>query len=77
MKRSNMDDFLIIATDGLFDTVGNELACELVNKYLNGRIDRHNSEKPCAASEAAAALAELAIAKGSKDNISVIVVQLN
>ncbi|CAN1264123.1 Probable protein phosphatase 2C 8 [Linum perenne] len=60
-KRSKEDDqFLILASDGLWDVITNEVACQ------GGR-----------AAEAAAVLAELAIAQGSSDNISVIVVELN
>ncbi|KAL2236703.1 probable protein phosphatase 2C 8 isoform X2 [Sesamum indicum] len=75
VRRSESDEFLIIATDGLFDVVSNETACEVVKKCLSGQIRRGSSEET-SASEAAATLAELAIAKGSRDNISVIVVQL-
>lgn len=75
IRRSESDEFLIIATDGLFDVVCNEVACEVVKKCLSSQ-NRHVS-KDSAASDAAAFLAELAIAKGSRDNISVIVVQLN
>ncbi|KAK4435466.1 putative protein phosphatase 2C 8 [Sesamum alatum] len=75
VRRSESDDFLIIATDGLFDVVSNETACEVVKKCLSGQIRRGASEET-SASKAAATLAELAIAKGSRDNISVIVVQL-
>ncbi|XP_051151227.1 protein phosphatase 2C 51-like isoform X2 [Andrographis paniculata] len=74
VTRSEMDEFLIIATDGLFDVVGNELACELAKKYLMDR--QEGGSEAAGPAEAAAALAELAIAKGSRDNISVIVVQL-
>ncbi|KAK6137282.1 hypothetical protein DH2020_028974 [Rehmannia glutinosa] len=73
VRRSESDDFLIIATDGLFDVVSNEIACEVVSKCLIGRCRRPGSDKT-GASEAAAVLAELAVAKGSRDNISVIVV---
>ncbi|KAL0331099.1 UNVERIFIED_CONTAM: protein phosphatase 2C 51 [Sesamum angustifolium] len=75
VRRSESDEFLIIATDGLFDVVSNETACEVVKKCLSGQIRRVASEET-SASEAAATLAELAIAKGSRDNISVIIVQL-
>ncbi|KAI3468615.1 hypothetical protein Pfo_025278 [Paulownia fortunei] len=75
IRRSESDDFLIIATDGLFDVVCNEVACEVVKKCLSGQCRRQGSEES-GASEAAAILAELAVAKGSRDNISVIVVQL-
>ncbi|KAL7145069.1 hypothetical protein ABFS83_07G054200 [Erythranthe nasuta] len=73
VSRSNSDEFLIIATDGLFDVVCNDAACELAKKCLaSGRNSRQ-----ARAYVAATSLAELAIAKGSKDNISIIVVQLN
>ncbi|KAL7159924.1 hypothetical protein ABFS83_01G060500 [Erythranthe nasuta] len=73
VNRSDSDEFLIIATDGLFDVICNDVACELVKKCL---ASGHNSRQ-AGASVAATLLAELAIAKGSKDNVSVIVVQLN
>ncbi|KAL7122832.1 hypothetical protein ACP275_01G068500 [Erythranthe tilingii] len=73
VKHSDSDEFLIIATDGLFDVVCNDAACELVKQCLaSGHNSRH-----AGASVAATLLAELAIANGSKDNVSVIVVQLN
>ncbi|KAL8063993.1 hypothetical protein ABFX02_01G062500 [Erythranthe guttata] len=73
VNRSDSDEFMIIATDGLFDVICNDVACELVKKCL---ASGHNSRQ-AGASVAATLLAELAIAKGSKDNVSVIVVQLN
>lgn len=96
-KRTDEDEFLILASDGLWDVISNEVACRVVNKALHGRImmrsinvdhDRDhvllNYERPAPAdgggssriSEAAAVLADLAMARGSKDNISVIVVDL-
>ncbi|KAL3498984.1 hypothetical protein ACH5RR_041716 [Cinchona calisaya] len=74
-KRTDSDDFIIIATDGLWDVVSNDVACDVVRRYLNGRMSKKVLKEPGAA-EAAAILAELAIAKGSRDNISVIVVDL-
>ncbi|KAM5557657.1 putative protein phosphatase 2C 8 [Rosa sericea] len=93
-KRTEEDEFLILASDGLWDVISNEVACQVVKKVLQGRImtrriinhDRDhvllNYERPpdsatsSRISEAAAVLAELAMARGSKDNISVIVVDL-
>ncbi|KAG8375098.1 hypothetical protein BUALT_Bualt10G0065000 [Buddleja alternifolia] len=75
VRRSERDEFLMIATNGLFDVVSNEVACEVVKKCLSGQLERYASEETNA-SEAAATLAELAIAKGSRANISVIIVQL-
>ena len=87
-KRTSADEFLILATDGLWDVVSNEVACQVVRRCLDGRIKRRlqatlNESKfsevvnQSRAAEAAAALIELAMARGSKDNISVVVVYLN
>uniref|UniRef100_M1DUB7 Protein phosphatase 2C 51 n=2 Tax=Solanum tuberosum TaxID=4113 RepID=M1DUB7_SOLTU len=73
-KRNELDEFIVIGTDGLWDVVSNEVTCDVARKCL-GQIRRKFSERDSAA-DAAALLAELAIAKGSKDNISVIVVEL-
>ncbi|CAK7335712.1 unnamed protein product [Dovyalis caffra] len=77
-ERTDSDDFIVIATDGLWDVVTNETACEVVRKLFYGQIKRRLPDEfngSCSA-EAAAMLAELAMARGSRDNISVIVVQL-
>ncbi|KZV53192.1 hypothetical protein F511_27558 [Dorcoceras hygrometricum] len=75
-KRTKSDDFLIIATDGLWDVVSNDVACQVVKNSLHGGLGSRHSEKGRCASNAAAALVELAIAKGSRDNVTVIVVLL-
>lgn len=76
--RKESDEFVVIASDGLWDVVTNELACKLVKRCLSGKIRRRFSEGTSEGSsmEAASLLTELAMARGSKDNISVIVVQL-
>ncbi|KAJ7945039.1 Phosphatase 2C family protein [Quillaja saponaria] len=78
LGRTESDEFLIIASDGLWDVISNELACEVVRRCIHGQIKRRFQEglvAACAA-EAAALLAELAMARGSKENISVVVVEL-
>lgn len=76
-RCSELDDFIILATDGLWDVVPNEDACQLVKKCLEGHTRRTlMGESTKSPAEAAAVLAELAMAKGSKDNISVIVVEM-
>ncbi|KAE8077874.1 hypothetical protein FH972_016392 [Carpinus fangiana] len=77
-KRSDKDEFLVLASDGLWDVISNEVACQVVKRCLDGRM-RQNSleaENESLAARAAAVLAELAMARGSKDNTSVIVVDL-
>ncbi|KAL7122837.1 hypothetical protein ACP275_01G069000 [Erythranthe tilingii] len=51
VSRSSSGGFLLIATDGLFDVVSNEVACGVVKRRLNCRRG---------ASDAATLLAELA-----------------
>nr|POF10599.1 putative protein phosphatase 2c 8 [Quercus suber] len=77
-ERTELDDFLVIASDGLWDVVSNEFACEVVRRCLDGQIKRRISEvsSESTAGDAAAILAELAMSRGSNDNISVIVVEL-
>ncbi|XP_021909283.1 probable protein phosphatase 2C 51 [Carica papaya] len=80
LERTEADEFLILASDGLWDVVSNEEACRIVRKCLNGNGQVHGykvvQEKSVAAM-AALVLAELAMARGSRDNISVVVVELN
>ncbi|KAL8142494.1 hypothetical protein V2J09_015526 [Rumex salicifolius] len=81
-RRSKNDEFLILASDGLWDVVSNEVACHVTRRCLEGRIRRvegggGDDDGANRASRAAALLVELAIARGSRDNITVVVVQLN
>ncbi|XP_074266325.1 protein phosphatase 2C 51-like [Silene latifolia] len=77
-KRGPTDEFMVIATDGLWDVLANETACDLVRKCFYGQVSKKVLQEVHGNCSAAAAtmLAELAIARGSNDNISVIVVQL-
>ncbi|XXG89974.1 hypothetical protein AAC387_Pa12g1848 [Persea americana] len=75
MERTHLDEFLILASDGLWDVVSNEMACNVVRRCLAGRSLKRLSKG--SAAEAAAMLAELAMGRGSKDNISVVVIDLS
>ncbi|GER28388.1 protein phosphatase 2c [Striga asiatica] len=86
VPRAREDDCLVIASDGLWDVISNEEACELARKRIlvwhkkNGSspsplVERGRGVDP-AAQAAAEYLSNLALQKGSKDNISVIVVDL-
>ncbi|KAK2664273.1 hypothetical protein Ddye_002847 [Dipteronia dyeriana] len=78
-ERKESDEFIVIASDGLWEIVSNELACEVVRSCLNGEQKLKFPENYTSgnrAAEAASLLAEMAIARGGKDNISVIVVEL-
>lgn len=81
IERTEDDEFLILASDGLWDVIANEFACRVTKRCLSGRMRRRESREgvvseSCRAAEAAAVLTELAMARGSKDNITVIVVEL-
>ncbi|XP_071709745.1 protein phosphatase 2C 51-like [Rutidosis leptorrhynchoides] len=76
-KRTDKDEFLILASDGLWDVMPNDMACHIVRKCLDGRIFKRSEEmNKRRMTNAAVVLSELAMARGSKDNISVIVVNL-
>ncbi|PIN14645.1 Serine/threonine protein phosphatase [Handroanthus impetiginosus] len=84
MPRAREDDCLVLASDGLWDVMTNEEACEVARKRIllwhkkngtNPLPDRGQGVDP-AAQAAAEYLSNLAIQKGSKDNISIIVVDL-
>ncbi|GFQ06225.1 protein phosphatase 2c 16 [Phtheirospermum japonicum] len=84
MPRAREDDCLVLASDGLWDVMSNEEACELARKRIliwhkknltNPLVDRGRGVDP-AAQAAAEYLSHVALQKGSKDNISIIVVDL-
>ncbi|KAI3521387.1 hypothetical protein L1887_10850 [Cichorium endivia] len=82
--RAREDECLILASDGLWDVMSNEEACEVARKRIliwhkkNGgnTVERAGPGADPAAQAAADYLAMLAIQKGSNDNVSVIVVDL-
>ncbi|KAM0900430.1 hypothetical protein ACQ4PT_020644 [Festuca glaucescens] len=78
VDRTEKDEFLVLASDGLWDVVSNEMACRVARSCLNGHLAAAFPESVSgrSATDAAALLAELAISRGSKDNISVVVVEL-
>ncbi|XP_072968931.1 probable protein phosphatase 2C 6 isoform X1 [Typha angustifolia] len=85
VSRAKEDECLILASDGLWDVMSNEEVCDAARKRIllwhkkNGitssSTQRGEFTDP-AAQAAAEYLSKLAIQKGSKDNITVIVVDL-
>lgn len=84
VPRNREDDCLILASDGLWDVMTNEEVCEVARKRIliwhkkNGTdplADRGQGIDP-AAQSAAEYLCQMALQAGSKDNISVIVIDL-
>lgn len=78
VDRTEQDEFLILASDGLWDVVSNEVACKIARNCLSGRAASKFPESVAGrtAADAAALLTELAMSRGSRDNISVVVVEL-
>lgn len=81
-ERTEEDECLILASDGLWDVVSNETACDVVRMCLRGNAPAGEGEgdgsgvsnKAC--SDAAMLLTKLALARQSADNVSVVVVDL-
>ncbi|KAH6779119.1 homology to ABI2 [Perilla frutescens var. hirtella] len=84
VPRAKQDECLILASDGLWDVMTNEEACDLARRRIvlwdkrNGAIlsEGTGKEADAAAQDAADYLVRLALERGSRDNISVIVVDL-
>lgn len=84
VPRTREDECLVLASDGLWDVMTNEEACDLARKRLllwhkkNGvtHLPNRGEVVDPAAQAAAEYLSKCALQKGSKDNITVIVVDL-
>ncbi|XP_061361483.1 protein phosphatase 2C 56-like [Gastrolobium bilobum] len=84
VQREKNDECLILASDGLWDVMTNEEACDVARKRIliwhkkygnNGSTGQGEGADP-AAQSAAEYLSRLALQRGSQDNISVIVIDL-
>ncbi|KAG6758306.1 hypothetical protein POTOM_038646 [Populus tomentosa] len=90
-ERTAEDEFLILASDGLWDVVPNDTACGVVRTCLRARkppsppgspgIDAAvaraaNESSDKSCSDASVLLTKLALARHSTDNVSVVVVDL-
>eukprot|EP00803_Ostreobium_quekettii_P007688 evm.model.scf_240EXC.3 EVM.evm.TU.scf_240EXC.3 scf_240EXC:49940-54459(+) len=73
--RSPEDEFLVLATDGLWDALSDSEACDMTRKYLEEAPAAGKSPEK-AAEEAAQALVDAALDRGSKDNTTVTIVDL-
>ncbi|CAO2179464.1 unnamed protein product [Urochloa humidicola] len=86
VPRAKDDECLILASDGLWDVLTNEEVCDIARKRIllwhkkNGTTSssapRDGDSADPAAQAAAECLSKLALQKGSKDNITVVVVDL-
>ncbi|KAF8102627.1 hypothetical protein N665_0198s0321 [Sinapis alba] len=89
VRRVKEDDCLILASDGVWDVMTNEEVCDMARKRIllwhkkNAMAgdallpaEKRGEGKDPAAMSAAEYLSKMALQRGSKDNISVIVVDL-
>ncbi|KAJ6842203.1 putative protein phosphatase 2C 53 [Iris pallida] len=85
IPRTREDECLVLASDGLWDVMSNEEVCDAARRRIlvwhkkNGLASSsapRGSDADPAAEAAADHLSRLALRKGSKDNISIIVVDL-
>ncbi|RDX75194.1 putative protein phosphatase 2C 6 [Mucuna pruriens] len=83
--RDKTDECLVLASDGLWDVMTNEEACDIARRRIllwhkknanNNVSSQQGQGVDPAAQYAAEYLSRLALQRGSKDNISVIVVDL-
>ncbi|XP_066306714.1 probable protein phosphatase 2C 8 [Miscanthus floridulus] len=77
-ERTHKDEFIILASDGLWDVMTNEEACKVARNCLCGHAAAKypDTVHGSSGSDAAAMLVEFAMSRGSTDNISVVVVEL-
>ncbi|URE01975.1 phosphatase 2C [Musa troglodytarum] len=79
-EREEGDECLILASDGLWDVVSNETACDIARMCLRGGGGGDEEEEggggDALCSDAAILLTKLALARRSADNISVVVIDL-
>ncbi|MCO5612475.1 hypothetical protein L7F22_066743 [Adiantum nelumboides] len=81
LRRTDDDECLILASDGLWDVISNEAACEVARRCLASarrRLEHRGSPfgEDTACAQVAALLVKLAYGRGSRDNISVVVIDL-
>ncbi|KAI3450353.1 hypothetical protein Pfo_007018 [Paulownia fortunei] len=85
-ERTEEDECLILASDGLWDVVSNDTACGVAHMCLKGMAEAppppsspeneggESSDKAC--NDASMLLTKLALARRSADNVSVVVIDL-
>eukprot|EP00192_Tetraselmis_astigmatica_P002500 CAMPEP_0117662242 /NCGR_PEP_ID=MMETSP0804-20121206/7951_1 /TAXON_ID=1074897 /ORGANISM="Tetraselmis astigmatica, Strain CCMP880" /LENGTH=564 /DNA_ID=CAMNT_0005469133 /DNA_START=577 /DNA_END=2274 /DNA_ORIENTATION=+ len=75
IPRHSDDDFLILGTDGLWDKISNTEACELALRCL-ARAKAKGASRKAATKCAATVLIRSALSKGTRDNVTVVIVDL-
>ncbi|GKV11671.1 hypothetical protein SLEP1_g22910 [Rubroshorea leprosula] len=76
MTRTDEDECLILASDGLWDVMSNEEAGEVARHLLRRRRRLKTTDGVSPAQAVAKNLTDMAYGRNSSDNISIIVVDL-
>ncbi|KAL4420687.1 hypothetical protein ABPG75_010343 [Micractinium tetrahymenae] len=76
VARHPSDEVLVMASDGLWDVMSNQEAVTLAKKCL-GRARSRGSTRQSAARVAATVLTRAAVDRGSRDNVTVVIVDLS
>lgn len=75
LARKPDDELLLLASDGLWDVLTNQEACSLAKRCLR-RARQRGATRQSAARIAANVLTRAAVDRGSRDNVTVVVVDL-
>jgi protein phosphatase 2C len=76
LGRRQDDELLLLASDGLWDVLSNQEACTLAKRCLR-RARQRGASRQSAARIAATVLTRAAVDRGSRDNVTVLVVDLS
>ncbi|BDA47091.1 probable protein phosphatase 2C 8 at C-terminar half [Coccomyxa sp. Obi] len=76
LGRRPDDEILLLASDGLWDVLSNQEACTLAKRCLR-RARQRGASRQSAARIAATVLTRAAVDRGSRDNVTVVVVDLS
>ena len=74
--RSDEDELLLLASDGLWDVLTNQEAVNLAQRCLR-RARQRGASRQAATRVAASVLTRAAVDQGSSDNVTVVVVDLS
>mmetsp|Transcript_37084 Transcript_37084/g.109357 ORF Transcript_37084/g.109357 Transcript_37084/m.109357 type:complete len:589 (-) Transcript_37084:244-2010(-) len=75
VARSHDDEFLILASDGLWDVMSNQETVDLAVRCL-ARAAEKGAGRKAAVRIAASVLTKAAIDRGSKDNVTVVIIDM-
>jgi protein phosphatase 2C len=76
LGRRPDDELMLLASDGLWDVLTNQEACSLAKRCLR-RARQRGATRQSAARIAATVLTRAAVDRGSRDNVTVVVVDLS